>query len=85
MKDFVSNRMLSGVALVAVLAAGWSVVVSYGVGWPALVSVGLLAGLSVAAAYWRGSLARPSIADVLHAVDGEPALALAPVSRVRAS
>ncbi len=85
MKDFVSNRMLGGVALGAALASAWAVFVAYGLAWPALASFGLLVCLSIPAAYWRSSQSRLGVADLLDVALGEPALAGAPQARVRTS
>jgi hypothetical protein len=73
MKDFVSRRWITAVALAAWAALACAILGPYGFGWGTLAGFSLMSVLVVVAAMaWLAMRASRSIADVLHDIDAEP-------------
>ena len=76
MKDFVSHHRFSVAASISMLLLGWAVFVSPGGSWPGMLSVAALAVLLTSAAVVLIGRLRepaPSMAQVIHDVDTQPA------------
>ena len=73
MKDFVSRRWITAVALTAWIAVACAILGPYGFGWTTLAGFSLMSVLVVVSAMaWVAFRASRSIHDVIHEVDTEP-------------
>ena len=76
MKEFVSQHRFSVAASISMLLLGWAVFVSPGGAWPGMLSAAALAVLLTSAAVVLIGRLRepaPSMAQVIHDVDTQPA------------